>query len=134
MWSSKAPKDASAGFTLIEVLVALSIVALALASIGALFASTSRGTRSIEAHLTRLKIARAVMTAIPDRDQLVPGDISGEIAGHPWRVDVSPFVTDNIRQQTRIPWQPQTVVVTVQTPTGGAMQFSTVRLQRRSGG
>ena len=95
MWRSTAPRRGTAGFTLIEVLVALSIVATTLTSIGALIASTARGTRSIETHLTRLEITRAIMTAIPDRNQLVPGNFSGAMAGHPWRVDVLPTTSDN---------------------------------------
>ena len=41
-------RRAVAGFTLIEVLVALSVVAVALAAIGSLIATTVRGTRSID--------------------------------------------------------------------------------------
>jgi general secretion pathway protein I len=134
LWSATALKPANAGFTLIEVLVALSIVALGLTSIGALVASTARGTRSIETHLTRLEIARAVMTAIPDRDQTMPTNLSGDIAGYPWRVEASPFVSDPIRPQARTPWVPHKVVVSVRSPTGGTMQISTIRLQRGSGG
>jgi general secretion pathway protein I len=126
----KRPAD---GFTLIEVLVALSILAIALASIGGLIASSVRGTRSIETHLTRLETARAIITALPDRDQLVPGNFSGEIAGHPWRIDVLPFAASNFIPQPRARWEPQTVVVTVTSPTGAAMKISTVRLQRREG-
>ena len=134
MWRSIEPRRSTSGFTLIEVLVALSIVATTLASIGALIASTARGTRSIETHLNRLEIARAIMTAIPDRDQLTPGNFSGEMAGHPWRVDVLPFVSNNMEPQNDTLWMPQTVIMTVRSPTGAAMQVSTVRIQRRVGG
>src|SRR5215475_15838771 len=84
------PLKDSAGFALIEALVALAIVAIALSSIGNLIASSAHGARSIEARLTRLETARAVMSALPSRDQLVPGTSSGEIADHVWRVDVVP--------------------------------------------
>jgi len=119
-----------AGFTLIEALVALSIVAMALSSIGALIASSARGVRSMESRLTRLETARAIMTALPARDQLVPGTLSGAIADHPWRVDVLPFATQNLSLPVRAQWVPQAVVVTIQTPSGAAMQINTIRLQR----
>jgi general secretion pathway protein I len=124
---------ATDGFTLIEALVALAIVTAVLTSIGALIATNVRATRSIQAHLTRLATARAIMTALPDRTQLVLGNISGETDDHPWRVDVSPFPTSNIGVQNRNPWRPLAVVVTVRSPTGAAMQLSTVRLQRQDG-
>jgi general secretion pathway protein I len=130
---STAVKPTTAGFTLVEVLVALAIVAIALSSIGALIATTVRGTRSIEQYLNQLGSARAVIAALPDRDQLVLGNFSGELAGHRWRVDVSPFI-DEFASQQPTPWVPRTVVVTVQSPTGRALYINTVRLQRRAGG
>jgi general secretion pathway protein I len=119
------------GFTLIEVLVALSVLAVALASIGGLIASSVRGTRSIEMHMTRLETARAIVTALPDRDQLLPGNFSGEAAGHLWRVDVLPFAAGSLAPPPQARWQPQTVIVTVKSPAGAEMKISTVRLQRR---
>ena len=122
------------GFTLIEVLVALSVVAVSLTSIGALIATTVRGTRSLDMHLTRVEAARAIATALPDRDQLKPGSFSGETAGHRWRIDVLPFIAANVDPRQPTPWVPQTVVLRVQSPTGSIMQINTVRLRRREGG
>ena len=123
------PLKDSAGFTLIEALVALAIVAIALSSIGTLIASSAHGAHSIEGRLTRLETARAVMSALPARDQLVRGTLSGEIANHPWRIDVLPFAAQNV-PQSGAQWVPQAVVVTVQAPSGAAMKIDTVRLQR----
>ena len=127
MRRSTEPERASAGFTLIEVLVALSIVAVALSSIGALIATSSRGARSMEERLTRLVAARAVLTALPDRGQPL-GSLSGEIGGRPWHVKTTPFVIANIRPEPKLPWMPQTVVITIPSPSGGTTQISTVRL------
>ena len=118
------------GFTLIEALVALSIVAVVLTSIGALMASSARGGRSMGAHLTRLETARAVMTALPARDQLIPA--SGQIASHLWRVDIVPFAAQDLAPPQQVQWVPRAVVVTVKAPSGASMEINTVRLQRRS--
>ncbi len=133
MCRSTTANCTTAGFTLIEALVALAIVAASLSSIAALIATTVRGTRSIEGHLTELETARAITTALPDRDQLVPGNLSGETAGHRWRIDVSPFNAANLSVQQPT-WEPRTVVVTVTSPAGGVLQINTIRLQRRAGG
>ncbi len=136
MFRSTLPDDATAGFTLIEALVALSIVAIVMASIGSLIGSSARGVRAIDGRLTRLETARAVMTALPDRGQLAPGTLSGMIADHPWRVDVLPFATQTAEQRSPTDprsaarWAPQAVIVTVQSPSGAATQISTIRLQR----
>jgi general secretion pathway protein I len=122
------------GFTLIEALVALVIVAVSLSSIGALIATTVRGTRTIEAHLMRLETARAVATALPDRDQLAPGKLMGEIAGHRWRMEVHPFVETDFGTVRSASWVPLTVIVTVLSLTGAPLQISTVRLQHSTRG
>ena len=86
------------GFTLIEVLVALAIVAAALASIGSLIATSVRGTRSIEARLLRLQTMRTVVTALPDRDQLLPGTLAGKSGDQLWRLDISAFNSPRLGQ------------------------------------
>jgi hypothetical protein len=115
------------------VLVALAIVSFTLSSIGALIASTARGNRSIEAHLSTLETARAIMATIPDRAQLAVGDKNGEMADYHWRVEVSPFNLQKTDTRVPTPWIPQSIVVSVRSPTGVMMRVSTVRLQHGSG-
>ena len=117
------------GFTLIEVLVALSVVAVTLSAIGSLVAVTIRGARSVGGHLALVETARSIMTGLPDRGALAPGSFSGEAAGHRWRVDVLPFYADFVDPEAA--WLPQTVVVRVQSPAGRILQLNTVRLRRK---
>ena len=120
------------GFTLIEVLVALAVVAISLAAIGSLIAVTTRGARAVGLHLTLVETARAIVTGLPDRDQLTFGNFSGESAGHRWRVDVLPFYADFVDAREPGAWIPQTVVVRVESPAGKILQVNTVRLKRRT--
>jgi general secretion pathway protein I len=128
---STAASRSVEGFTLIEALIALAIVAVSLSSIGALIATTVRGTRSIEEHLVRLETTRAIVSALPDRDQLVPGISSGALADSRWRLEVSPFLASTADASAQMPWMAQLVILTVQSPAGPPMQISTVRLHRR---
>jgi general secretion pathway protein I len=132
--STAFKRRAIAGFTLIEVLVALSVVAVSLGAIGSLIATTVRGTRSIDQHLTFVETARALEAGLPDREQLKPGNMSGETAGFQWRVDVMPFVGTMVDPRQPTPWMPQTVVMRLQSPSGTIFQLNTVRLRRREGG
>ena len=79
--TASSRRKASRGFTLIEVLVALSVVSISLAAIGSLIAVTTRGVRSIGLHLTLVETARAIVTGLPAREQLLPGNFSGKRRG-----------------------------------------------------
>jgi general secretion pathway protein I len=130
------PENASpqAGFTLIESLVALAIVAVALTAIGMLVSANIRATRSLEQRLQLIETARAIISALPDRDQLTTGNTRGEIAGQRWRLDVMPFTGNFVDQNVASPWIPQTVVLRVEAPTGEILRVDTVRLRRNPGG
>ena len=117
------------GFTLIEVLVALAVVAVTLSAIGSLVAVTVRGARAVGGRLALVETARSIMTGLPERTDLAPGNFSGEVAGHRWRVDVLPFYADFVDPR-KTDWVPQTVVVRVQSPSGPILQINTVRLRR----
>jgi general secretion pathway protein I len=120
-----------AGFTLIEVVVALALVAISLMAIGAVATTSARGTRSLEQHLALVETTRTVAATLPKDDQAPLDGLSGEILGHRWRISVAPFVGSGIIENPDSPWIPQTVVVRVRSPSGAVYGFETVRLQRR---
>ena len=122
-----------AGFTLIEALVALVVVAVSLTAIGSLVATNIRGTRALDQRLALVETTRTIVTDLPDRARLVPGTLAGEYAEFRWRVDVIPFVANFIDPRQPTPWVPQTVVVRVQAPGGRVLRIDTVRLRRGQG-
>jgi general secretion pathway protein I len=126
---SKMRSDGEAGFTLIEALVALAIVAAVLASIGGVIATTVKGTRSIDQRLALTGTAEMLLASIPARELLKPGRQSGELAGHRWRIDVAPLRLAEVPEGAR--FVPLTVNLRLQAAGGGAMQFTTVRLVPR---
>ncbi len=126
-----APAIADAGFTLIEVVVALAVVAIALTAIGAVVTTSSRGTRSLEQHLALVEATRIVAATLPKSEERSLDGLSGEILGHRWRIGVLPFVGAGIAPVADSPWIPQTVVVRVRSPSDAVYGFETVRLQHR---
>jgi general secretion pathway protein I len=128
-----ARRTARAGFTLIEAVVALALLAVFLAVLGPLIGSSAHGVRSLEQHLALLETARLVATSVPSRDQLAAGELAGDMAGLRWRVAVSPFFGGDTATVTDSRWMPQTVVLRVQSPSGGMVSIETVRLQRKPG-
>lgn len=119
----------NAGFTLVEALVALAIVAVSLAVIGSVVAANVRGTIAVDRRLSLLETARSLLTALPDRADLSPGDTSGEMGGNRWRIDVMPFAADFVDPTEPSRWVPMDVVIRVQSPSGETLRLDTVRLR-----
>ena len=122
-----------AGFTLIEVLVALAVVAVSLTAIGALVATNNRGTLALDQRLALVETTRAILTGLPDRDQIVPGTLSGEYNFHRWQVDTQPFAAAFVNPGRPTPWIPEAMVVRVKSPGGQELRIDTVRLRRGQG-
>ena len=120
------------GFTLIEVLVALALVAVVLVAIGSLFATNARGVRALEQHAALMDAVRLVaMTGIPRTGQVPAGDLSGETAGHRWQIRSSPFFGGGpVVSQSR--FLPMHVELRVRSPSGAVVSVETVRLLDRS--
>lgn len=124
------PARGSAGFTLIEVVVTLAVIAAILLSVGSLVRVAVRGTQALDDHLVLVETARAIEAGLPDRDGLTVGTMSGERDGQLWRVDVTPF-PGALEAQAKTPWVPMTASIAVQTPGGTSLRVTTVRLGRR---
>jgi general secretion pathway protein I len=127
-----AHSESAAGFTLIEVLVALALVAMSLAAIGHLVATTSRGVRSLEQRVALVEVTRGLSAALPPRAQLAAGSLSGETSGERWRIDVTPWTGVGVAPVANSPWVPQTVTIRVQSASGAFVGVETVRLRKRT--
>ena len=121
------------GFTLIEVVVTLAVIAAILLSVGSLVSVAVRGTHALDDHLVLVETARAIEVGLQDRNSLTVGTLSGERDGQLWRVDVQPF-PGALEAQASTPWVPLTASITVQTPSGTSFNITTVRLGRRPSG
>jgi general secretion pathway protein I len=120
-----------AGFTIIEVLIALAIVAVSIVAIGSLMATNVRGVMSLEHHVALMQTARTVMTAgLPARADLQPGTLSGQTDDYRWAIDVTPLGGDWAVPDADIPWVPELVRVRVRSPSGAVSDVRTVRLMR----
>ena len=105
-----------AGFTIIEVLIALAIVAVSVVAIGSVMATNVRGVRSLEQHVALLQTARTV---------------SGQIDDYRWTIDVGPLGGDWAVPGADIAWVPELVRIRVRSPSGAVSDIRTVRLMHR---
>jgi general secretion pathway protein I len=127
------PNDHSRGFTLVEALVALTVVMILLSAIGGLSASSLRTGRYVELHVAEMENAQQILAGMPGRDQLADRTQSGEIAGYRWRLDAQPFSAAFLAPRAQSPWTPETIVLTVQGPRGAPLSFDMIRLVRAAG-
>jgi general secretion pathway protein I len=122
--------DRRSGFTLVEALVSLAVLAISLAAIGSLMSANIRAASALERHLSLTETARALWTALPDRNGPPFADLSGETAGQRWRITAQPYL--DAAAGSPSPWVPRLVTLRVQSPSGAVLQIDTVRLQKRA--
>lgn len=134
MWGCRAmlrTERADAGFTLIEALVALAVVAISIGAIATLMGSTARGTRQLEGHVVLVQAAAAALwSGLPARNEPVPTTLSGEANRQAWRADFDPIDTP-LAVAGDSKWLPVKVTLHVVSPSGTALRVETVRMFKR---
>jgi len=133
----------AAGFTLLEVLVALAVMTAVLATVMSVASANARAARALEARAVLGAVARAVEAGIPPRASLAPGTIEGDISGHRWRMDVRPMPLppearepagtaggEQAAREPASPWTPMTITIRIRAPSGATLDMETIRLAK----
>jgi general secretion pathway protein I len=121
-----------AGFTIIEVLIAVAIVAVSIVAIGSVMSTNARGVQALENHVALIESAQTVFaTAIPPRKELAPGTLSGQLRDFRWWVDIGPVGGDWLVEGADVAWMPELVKIRVRSPSGATVDLETVRLMHR---
>ncbi|OPY70889.1 MAG: hypothetical protein A4E57_00204 [Syntrophorhabdaceae bacterium PtaU1.Bin034] len=116
------------GFTLLEVLVALSLLSIAVTVIFQLFSANMRAVSLSEDYLAALIKAESRMLEVVDRDGLAEGSWS-ETTDKGYRVDIT--VSDTLTQRTEVvPVKLLDVVLTVRWKSGTKEKAITLRTMK----
>ena len=112
-----------AGFTLIEVLVALAILAISLAALMSVLATGLDRQRRVRNESEGLALAQSLMAEAQAITPLLPGDSNGTFPdGFTWRREIAPYGAAAERQA----WSADAmrITVTVSWPNGSRMLTS----------
>jgi general secretion pathway protein I len=132
--SDGRPPRGNAGFTLIEVLVAIAVLAVVLGAIGAVVGNTVRAIRSVDRRLPLLETAQSLIASLPTRDALQPGTQTGMSGEFRWRIDAV-LLNRNVPDDAKAAkWMPLAITVRVQGNEGPPLRLDTVRLIPRPPG
>jgi len=91
---SASPNDRRKGFTLIEVVVAVTIMAVALGALLPAFGTGLRGSRAVEDRSRLIAAAQSRLADVGAGIPLAPGRYEGETETGTWRVEVAGAVGD----------------------------------------
>ena len=130
--TARLPTDRpDAGFTILEVLIALAVVAVAIMAIGSVMSTNARGVRALENHVALIETAQTVLaTELPSRKQLGPGTLAGQTRDYRWQIDVSPLGGGWTVDNANVAWLPELVRLRVRSPSGATINLETVRLMQ----
>lgn len=130
MFQRTSPTDGhTAGFTILEVLIALAVVAVSIVAIGSVMSTNVRGVRSLEQHVMLMQAVRTIAaTEVPSREKIGFGTWSGRTDDHQWRIDISSMGKEWGAPSKDVDWVPALVRVQVRSPSGAVTDLKTVRL------
>jgi general secretion pathway protein I len=122
----------TAGFTLVEALAALTVMAIAMTAIGALANSSMHASLYVGRHLAEIETAHKIMAGMPSRKDLASESLTGILDNHQWRIDSAPFVNALVQPGAPVVWEPRRLALRVWSPSGAVVEIDTIRLKKRA--
>ena len=117
-----------AGFTLIEVLVALGVCGIVIAAIAPMVGMNALHARQSDSRLALIAAQRSVLDILPAREDLRAGTVSGSINGVRWRLQATAIPRDP--RAPPYPWLAFRIAINLETADGLTGRVDTVRLGR----
>ena len=102
---SSSPSSSSSGFTLLEVLVAFTILALVLGALYRVFASSARHARLVQDYTYALSLAEARLAEAGRLEPLGPGLQAAAVGPFRWQRRVSGYAEGLLLLEVDVRWQ-----------------------------
>ena len=120
------------GFTLLEVLVAFTILALVMGAVLQIFSGGLRTAEIARNHAVGALLAESKLAAIGIEEPLVAGERTGTFDnGFRWRYSIDPYQEQDGAQEEQQELMPYRLIVTVDwgsAGSGGSVTLTTLRL------
>jgi general secretion pathway protein I len=117
------------GFTLIEILIAFAILAVALTGLLRAFSGGLQATTRAERYGEAVLLARSLLERVGSEIAIEAGEQSGRRDdGTTWSVRMRPLQTTRARSEPDSPFIPYEVAVTVAVPRQQPITLTTLRL------
>ena len=125
---ARARACGAAGFTLLEALIAIVILALSLSALLQAYGSGLRGVAKIDDHLRARLLAQSVMAELSHDRRLRPGSVQGRQDQFVWTLSVTRFDDGEPPPQQPNPWTLHRLALTVTWPQGRRIELQTLRM------
>jgi prepilin-type N-terminal cleavage/methylation domain-containing protein len=127
----------TAGFALLEVLVAVAVAAVIMTALMRAFATTWTGIAAVREEVESMMVARAVLSATGPRSNLVDTTQNGVLGAYAWSLSISeaplpgaPAPAPNPDGGNAQPWKLYRILVVITAPNGRSTSLDTLRLGR----
>jgi general secretion pathway protein I len=125
----RAPRHAEAGFTLLEVLVALAILAISLGVILQVLGMTADRTGQAESLVRARLLAQSILARVGSETPVKAGDVNGEDGGLRWRLQQKAYGDASDSASWSAPVMEVTVEISWgERPFARSITISTLRL------
>ena len=122
--------DRNAGFTMIEVLVALAIMGLGLGAIFQLYGTLFKGSARAEATSQALLVAESKLSEFSIAGNLTAGRQSGTTKnGYAWVANIAELTEADAKKLDSLPVRAFTVTISVNHPGTPAIILQNIRLR-----
>jgi general secretion pathway protein I len=121
---------ARAGFTLLEVLIALTILAVSVGVLFTSFSMTANGTRIAHSDVEIASAAQSVLARVGIDIPLRPGEQSGRVGELDWTVTIAPYAVR--ADPSALSVIPLEISLKIQKGGTDALSLKTLRLAPRS--
>ena len=100
MWPTRA--DRQAGFSLLEILVAFTILATVITVLLQIFAGGLRNLRVGDEYMAAVTIAEARLAEIGRSVPVVPGETGGAVGKYRWQAAILPYATSALPEDAEV--------------------------------